>query len=232
MEKNLYGMANFDKPKKKRTIYALIALFNFVSILANTAFFSNRVQASTEGLKVNVHVNGAGQVCVSSAVEDLGCKTSTGAGIVNFQFNDEEAVKVGDQFTVCFEGNCVTGINGPEREPEEIFITAQTRAPSAGWMLTVNMVNPPNGINNFYVHVLSPSGFNDTFSDLWTNNLVNNDPTRAQLVVAIPPNEISSGETFLVCVNYDFAGSDIVSIPCRQLTHSNNGNMEVTIRLT
>ncbi|MDQ4073772.1 MAG: hypothetical protein M3162_05635 [Thermoproteota archaeon] len=124
-------------------------------------------------------------------------------------------MEVGQKFTVCFISSCVTGINGPEREPKEIFIPAQANTTSTGWMLTVNMVNPPNGINNFYAHVLSPSGYNETFSDFWTNNLVDNDSTKAQLILAIPPNDIPQGEDFLVCVNYDFVGSDIVSTPCR-----------------
>ncbi|MDQ4073773.1 MAG: hypothetical protein M3162_05640 [Thermoproteota archaeon] len=71
---------------KINNISRLTVLFIFASLLTNPVFFNNQVQASIDGLKVNVHINKAGKICVSSPVEDLGCKTSSGAGIVNFQF--------------------------------------------------------------------------------------------------------------------------------------------------
>jgi hypothetical protein len=83
------------------------------------------------GLKINVHVNGAGKVCSFSAVENLGCKTSLGQGIVNFQFS-EGSVAVGDKFTACFENNCVEKVNGPKNAPEDIFISGSKPIPHLG----------------------------------------------------------------------------------------------------
>jgi hypothetical protein len=77
------------------------------------------------GLKVNVHVNSAGEICVSSAGEDLGCKSSDGPDVVKFQFG-EGIVEQGDTFQACFEGNCVTVTNGPDSAPEHVYPSSGT----------------------------------------------------------------------------------------------------------
>jgi hypothetical protein len=83
------------------------------------------------GLKINVHVDGAGKACAFSAVENLGCKTSFGQGIVNFQFT-EGSVAVGDKFTACFKNNCVEKVNGPRNAPEDVFISGSKPIPPLG----------------------------------------------------------------------------------------------------
>ena len=83
------------------------------------------------GLKINVHVDGAGKVCAFSAVENLGCKTSFGQGIVIFQFSGG-SVAVGDKFTACFKNNCVEKANGPKNAPEDVFISGSKPIPTLG----------------------------------------------------------------------------------------------------
>ena len=109
------------------TICIFTLLSAFIAIVMIPLLLSATINAAAVGegggggLKINVHVNGAGKVCSFSAVENLGCKTSLGQGIVNFQFS-EGSVAVGDKFTACFKNNCVEKVNGPKNAPEDVFI--------------------------------------------------------------------------------------------------------------
>ena len=101
------------------------------------------------------------------------------------------------------------------------------------WQLTVNMINPPVGINNFYVYVTGPNGNTESASGLWNDHILSeNNPNNATAVIDMPPGEIPVGEMFRVCPNYDFIGSAITNSPCSWFTHSSNGNMQVTVSIT
>src|SRR5919112_3415387 len=116
------------------TICIFTVLFAFIAMVMIPLLLSATINAAAAGgggLKINVHVNGAGKVCAFSAVENLGCKTSLGQGIVNFQFS-EGSVAVGDKFTVCFENNCVEKVNGPKNAPEDVFISGSKPIPTLG----------------------------------------------------------------------------------------------------
>jgi hypothetical protein len=93
----------------------------FLAMVITPPLLSPTIHGAAVGLKINVHVDGAGKVCAFSAVENLGCKTSIGQGVVNFQFS-EGGVAMGDKFTACFENNCVEKVNGPKNAPEDVFI--------------------------------------------------------------------------------------------------------------
>ncbi len=111
-------------------ISLLTVLSAFLAMAITTLPLTATIHAVVEGgLKINVHVNGAGKVCAFSAVENLGCKTSFGQGVVNFQFG-EGSVAVGDKFTACFKNNCVESVNGPENAPEDIFISGSKPVPT------------------------------------------------------------------------------------------------------
>jgi hypothetical protein len=115
------------------TIGIFTVLSAFLAMVITPLLSSATINAVVVGggLKINVHVNGAGKVCAFSAVENLGCKTSFGQGIVNFQFS-EGSVAVGDKFTACFENNCVEKVNGPKNAPEDIFISGSKPIPHLG----------------------------------------------------------------------------------------------------
>ncbi len=95
--------------------------FLFFSMALTPLVLSQSAQAGGGGLKVNVHVNSAGKICVAASGENLMCKTSKGPGTVQFQFG-EGVVEVGDKFRACFKGKCVTGTNGPEKAPEDVYL--------------------------------------------------------------------------------------------------------------
>ena len=119
------------------TICIFTLLSAFIAIVMIPLLLSATINAAAVGegggggLKINVHVNGAGKVCSFSAVENLGCKTPLGQGIVNFQFS-EGSVAVGDKFTVCFKNNCVEKVNGPKNAPEDVFISGSKPIPTLG----------------------------------------------------------------------------------------------------
>ena len=114
----------------------------FLSMVITPLLLNSPIQAAVGGLKVNVHVNGAGKVCVYSAVENLGCKDSIGPGVVNFQFS-EGSVAVGDKFTACFKQNCVGKINGPQKAPEDVY-------PSGSRPSSLSVYNADNGSGGAY----------------------------------------------------------------------------------
>lgn len=97
---------------------------------------SQSAQASAGGLKVNVHVSSAGKICVAASGENLMCKTSKGPGEVQFQFG-EGMVEVGDKFRACFKGKCVTGTNGHEKAPEDVYLPSSSGT-GTGSKSTVN----------------------------------------------------------------------------------------------
>ncbi len=101
------------------------------------------------------------------------------------------------------------------------------------WQLTVNMINPPIGINNFYVYVTGPDGNTESASGLWNDHILSeNNTNNATAVMDMSPGEIPVGEKFRICPNYDFIGSAITNSPCIWFTHSSNGNMQVTVSIT
>jgi hypothetical protein len=106
-------------PRAEKIKLVMIS-FLFFSIALAPLVLSQSAQAGGGGLKVNVHVNSAGKICVASSGENLMCKTSKGPGVVQFQFG-EGVVEVGDKFRACFKGKCVNGTNGPEKAPEDVY---------------------------------------------------------------------------------------------------------------
>lgn len=116
-------------------IKLVVISFLFFSMALTPLILSQSAQASVGGLKVNVHVNGAGKICVAASGENLMCKTSKGPGAVQFQFG-EGVVEVGDKFRACFKGKCVTGTNGPEKAPEDVYLP--TSGTGTGSKNTVN----------------------------------------------------------------------------------------------
>lgn len=101
----------------------LIILFGGTLLLAGT--IQNALGAP--GLKVIVHADKAGTVCVYSQNEDLGCKSSSGPGNINFIFSDEGA-KTGEEFTACLNEICKNGTNSPGKRPEDVYFTSDTEA--------------------------------------------------------------------------------------------------------
>jgi hypothetical protein len=92
------------------------------------------LSASETGLRVLVHPDNKfqGSICVSSTLEDLGCKQATGPKTVEFRFR-ADSVEVGQKFKVCVDGSrCVTAVNSPARAPENIYLLAKggTSVPS------------------------------------------------------------------------------------------------------
>ena len=76
---------------------------------------------ATTGLRVIVHVNDSGSVCVSSFSQDLPCQFIRGPNEVTFQFSPG-MVDVNEEFEACIDDFCKYGINGPESQPEDIYL--------------------------------------------------------------------------------------------------------------
>ena len=106
-------------------IKLVLISFLFLSMAVTPLVLSQSAQASAGGLKVNVHVNSAGKICVAASGENLMCKSSKGPGVVQFQFG-EGVVEEGDKFRACFKGKCVNGTNGPEKAPEDVYLPSST----------------------------------------------------------------------------------------------------------
>jgi hypothetical protein len=113
-----------NESQNMEKIKLVLVSFLFISIALTPMILNQSTQAGG-GLKVNVHINSAGQICVSSPDQDLGCKSSNGPGVVQFQF-DSDVVEEGDTFQACFKGSCVTGTNGPESAPEDVYLLSAT----------------------------------------------------------------------------------------------------------
>jgi hypothetical protein len=76
------------------------------------------VYGQSNGLKVIVTNEGQSvTVCVSPK---FGCHDIGSEETREFQFLPDE-IQVGEEFKVCLNGICKTGINGPEHEPEYIY---------------------------------------------------------------------------------------------------------------
>jgi hypothetical protein len=159
------------KPFKdnRRTVVALLSLLMIAAIsLPNTIttplslfFNQEEVKASQEGtagLKVFVDLyhnrRGSAQLCVSSTYEDLGCKTinlsqypsPVRSGPYTFS---PEMVEVGETFRVCItnlntggQSRCISGTNGPEKEPEYVSLTVPGQSSGSGGGITG--ITPPN----------------------------------------------------------------------------------------
>jgi hypothetical protein len=121
---------------------AVISLTNIItplSLFNQEARGSQEQQEGTTGLKVFVDLyhngRGSAQLCVESSYENLGCKTinlsqypspvRSGPWIFS-----PEMVEVGETFRVCVtnlntggQSRCISGTNGPEKEPEYISLT-------------------------------------------------------------------------------------------------------------
>lgn len=127
---NKYGnrmLCKINGLQKMEKAKLVMVSFLFVS-MALTPMIMNQTAHAAGGLKVNVHVNSAGHICVLSSGEDLGCKSSNGPDVVQFQFG-KGVVEEGDTFQACFNGNCVTGTNGPKSAPEDVYLSSGTNNP-------------------------------------------------------------------------------------------------------
>ncbi len=139
-------------PRTERIKLAMIS-FLFFSMALTPLVLSQSAQADGGGLKVNVHVNSAGKICVAASGENLMCKSSKGPGAVQFQFG-EGVVKVGDKFRACFKGKCVTGTNGPEKAPEDVYLPSSSGT-GTGSKNTVN--EPPQSTDSNIKKTISTS---------------------------------------------------------------------------
>jgi hypothetical protein len=80
------------------------------------------VHGQTSGLKVIVTNEGQGRtVCVSP---ELGCNYIGSGETREFEYSPNE-VQVGEEFRVCLNGICKTGINSPENSPEYVYFESK-----------------------------------------------------------------------------------------------------------
>ena len=100
------------------TIFQILTVIIFLWI--QTSLFT--VYGQSNGLKVIVTNEGqSGTVCVSPK---FGCHYIGSEETREFQFLPNE-IQVGEEFRVCLNGICKTGINGPEHEPESIYFDSE-----------------------------------------------------------------------------------------------------------
>jgi hypothetical protein len=119
--------------------------FSLMLFVAPTLVHSE-VYASSSGLKVIVHLNGdqGGNLCVYSRSENLGCESVEGETTEEFQFG-EDSLNAGDKFRACLDKKCITGVNGPEKEPEHVsFMPSQGGSTSQETNTQSNQMNRPN----------------------------------------------------------------------------------------
>ena len=96
-------------------IRCLLLIFAVFFWIQDSSFL---VHGQSNGLKVIVTNEGpSGTVCVSPKFD---CHSIGPEETLEFQFLPNE-IQVGEEFTVCLNGTCKTGINGPENEPEYIY---------------------------------------------------------------------------------------------------------------
>jgi hypothetical protein len=143
---NMLCVFNALLSRREKAKLAMIS-FLFFSMALTPVVLSQSAQAGGGGLKVNVHVNSAGKICVAASGENLMCKTSKGPGTVQFQFG-EGVVEVGDKFRACFKGKCVNGTNGPEKAPEDVYLLPSSSGTRAQSKNTVNEAPPQSTESN------------------------------------------------------------------------------------
>lgn len=78
--------------------------------------------SSSGDLKVIVEIDDGGEVCLwkdryGEDDKQLDCGSLNGAGEIIFETNE---IPVGEEFKVCLDGECKSGTNGEEKEPERI----------------------------------------------------------------------------------------------------------------
>jgi hypothetical protein len=138
---------------------AVISMTNTITTPLSLFFNQEEARASQEGtagLKVYVdlyHNRSSAQLCVYSTYENLGCKTINlsqypsplRSGPYTFS---PEMVDVGETFRVCVtnlnkggQSRCISGINGPEKEPEYVSLTVARQSSSSSSGITSI---PPN----------------------------------------------------------------------------------------
>lgn len=105
---------------KLKKILALSASLYLAGISTLLLLFPSNVIAAS-ALKVIVHVNDTGSVCVYSVSEDLGCQFVHGPIEAIFEFSPG-MVAINEEFKVCINDDCKTAINGPEKAPVHVYI--------------------------------------------------------------------------------------------------------------
>ena len=110
------------------------------------------------GLKVVVHVNDSGSVCVSSVSQDLGCQYVHGPNQVNFEFSPG-MVDVNERFKVCMNDNCKIAVNGPEKAPVDVYIYSPVTVNETTPNGPENLKNNENSPNYFPIFLIVGIGF-------------------------------------------------------------------------
>jgi hypothetical protein len=127
MEKN--GLVLFQE----NLMYSKLGLFS-IAILVIVMFSLYIVPVMQEelfarGLRVFVY-NGTGSVCVRYGDISLPCKDAA-SNLTGLEFEfDDGVVKPEDPFWVCNDdpiGQCITHYNGPEKEPEKVYLGQNIR---------------------------------------------------------------------------------------------------------
>jgi hypothetical protein len=94
------------------TYYVLLAII-FVLL-------PHQVYSQSPGLKVIVHSNESGSICVDSFSEDLGCRYVGAPSESVFEFSPG-VVEDNEEITVCLNDYCKNPRNGPEKEPIDVY---------------------------------------------------------------------------------------------------------------
>jgi hypothetical protein len=176
----------------RRTVVTLLSILMIaVTSLTNTittplSLFFNQEEArasqSTVGLRVFVDLyhnqRGSAQLCIHSFDQDLGCKTlslrqySSPIRYGSWTFSPG-MVEVGETFRVCVtnlntggQSRCISGINGPEKEPEYVSLTVpgtqqQLPAPPPPSQQLPGFLRGPNWrqiCNDYDMYIIEPCG--------------------------------------------------------------------------
>ena len=136
---------------------AFFVLLN-ITVFVVLSLHSPMVSASS-GLRVIVHVNSSGSVCVSSMSVDLGCRSVYGSGSkIVFEF-EPSVVEVGEEVEICFNDNCQYSVNGPERSPINVYIPdLQTNDAETYNDNTENGITPDSGSENTQTEISDDNG--------------------------------------------------------------------------
>lgn len=130
-------------------ISGLVARCLLTTVFLFTYSTTSVVHGQSNGLKVIVTNEGqSGTVCVSP---DLGCDYIGSGETKVFEFFPGE-VQVGEEFRVCLDGICKTGINGLENSPEYVYF--ETRATEENGQPDVTSQEPSSSARSQVIALL------------------------------------------------------------------------------
>jgi hypothetical protein len=128
------------------SVYGICLSLVSLLLLASPTLIPFEALASSSGLKVIVDLDDGqeGNLCVYSRNERLECQSVEGETTEEFQFS-EDSVKTGEKFRACLEEDCITGVNGPEKEPEHVsFESSESGSTSPETNIQSSQMNSPN----------------------------------------------------------------------------------------